>query len=65
MSEVRDNAVVADSRRDDLPNNFVGDLVRTPQGRMVVPPTCCPEGRDYGGGGWSVRPAVRSVFLDG
>ena len=27
---------------DHSPNNFVGDLVHTERGRVVVPPTCCP-----------------------
>src|ERR1700722_11625655 len=34
--------------RDDFPNNFVGDLVPTERGWVVVPPTCCPAGHDYG-----------------
>jgi hypothetical protein len=33
---------VADRRRDDFPNNFVGDLVKTDRGWVVVPPTCWP-----------------------
>lgn len=33
-------------RRDDFPNNFVGDLVRTDRGWVVVPPTCCPDGHE-------------------
>ena len=45
---------VADRRRDDFPNNLVGDLVKTDRGWVVVPPTCCPEGHDYGEDGWSV-----------
>ena len=45
---------MADRRRDDFPNNFVGDLVKTDRGWVVVPPTCCPEGHDYGEDGWSV-----------
>jgi hypothetical protein len=45
---------VADWRRDDFPNNFVGDLVKTDSGWVVVPPMCCPEGHDYGEDGWSV-----------
>jgi hypothetical protein len=48
------DGAVADRRRDDFPNNFVGDLVRTERGWVVVPPTCCPAGHDYGDGGWSV-----------
>jgi hypothetical protein len=32
---------VAETRRDDFPNNYVGDLVRTDRGWAVVPPTCC------------------------
>jgi hypothetical protein len=43
-----------DPRRDDFPNNFVGDLVPTDHGWMVVPPTCCPDGHNYGDDGWSV-----------
>jgi hypothetical protein len=38
-------------RRDEFPNNFVGDLVHTDRGWVVVPPTCCPAGHDYGDGG--------------
>jgi len=45
---------VAGPRRDDFPNNYVGDLVQTERGWTVVPPTCCPAGHDYGEGGWSV-----------
>jgi hypothetical protein len=45
---------VADRRRDDFPNNFVGDLVKTERGWTVVPPTCCLAGHDYGDPGWSV-----------
>ena len=33
------------------PNNFVGDLVPTDRGWVVVPPTCCPAGHDYADGG--------------
>jgi hypothetical protein len=40
--------------RDVLPNNFVGDLVHTERGWVVVPPTCCPAGHAYGDSGWSV-----------
>jgi hypothetical protein len=46
--------MVADQRRDEFPNNFVGDLVHTSRGWVVVPPTCCPAGHNYGDGGWSV-----------
>lgn len=45
---------MAEHRRDDFPNHFVGDLVATDRGWVVVPPTCCPEGHGYGDGGWSV-----------
>jgi len=45
---------VVDSRRDGFPNNFVGDLDETDRGWVVVPPTCCPDGHDYGDGRWSV-----------
>jgi hypothetical protein len=41
-------------QHDEFPNNFVGDLVSTERGWTVVPPTCCPDGHDYGDGGWSV-----------
>jgi hypothetical protein len=43
---------VAKSRRDDFPNNYVGDLVPTERGWVVVPPTCCPDGHYYGEPGW-------------
>ena len=33
---------MAEPRRDDFPNHFVGDLVHTERGWVVVPPTCCP-----------------------
>jgi hypothetical protein len=45
---------VTEPRRDDFPNNFVGDLVPTDPGWVVVPPACCPAGHEYGDGGWSV-----------
>jgi hypothetical protein len=45
---------VAEPRRDEFPNNFVGDLVQTERGWTVVPPTCCPDGHSYGDQGWSV-----------
>jgi hypothetical protein len=45
---------VAKPRRDDFPNNYVGDLVETPRGWVVVPPTACPDGHDSSDGGWSV-----------
>ena len=48
------NVAVAEPKRDDFPNNFVGDLVPTEHGWVVVPPTCCPDGHDYSDGGWSV-----------
>ena len=35
---------MGDPRRDEFPNNFVGDLVHTAHGWVVVPPTCCPDG---------------------
>jgi hypothetical protein len=41
-------------RRDEFPNHFVGDLVQTERGWVVVPPSACPDGHDYGDGGWSV-----------
>ncbi|HEY2085723.1 MAG TPA: hypothetical protein VGH54_06805 [Mycobacterium sp.] len=45
---------MAAPRRDDFPNNFVGDLVPPERGWVVVPPTCCPDGHSYRDGGWSV-----------
>ena len=45
---------MADLRRDDFPNHYVGDLVQTERGWVVVPPTCCPDGHRYGETGWSV-----------
>jgi hypothetical protein len=48
------NGPVAEPQRDDFPNNFVGDLVPTDRGWVVVPPTCCSAGHDYGDGGCSV-----------
>jgi hypothetical protein len=50
----RYNIAVDEQRHEDFPNNFVGDLVQTDRGWVVVPPTCCPAGHDYGDGGWSV-----------
>jgi len=44
---------VADPR-DEFPNNFVGDLVHTERGWVVVPPTCCPDGHAYTDPGWKV-----------
>jgi hypothetical protein len=41
-------------RRDEFPNHFVGDLVRTERGWVVVPPTCCPDSHPYSDPGWSV-----------
>ena len=46
------NVAVAE-RRDDFPNHFVGDLVPTDRGWVVVPPTCRPAGHAYGDRGWS------------
>jgi hypothetical protein len=51
---------MADPRRDEFPNNYVGDLVYTERGWVVVPPKCCPAGHDYGEPGWSVS----SVLFD-
>jgi hypothetical protein len=45
---------VTGPRRNDFPNNFVGDLVPTDRGWVVVPPTICPDGHDYNDPGWSV-----------
>jgi hypothetical protein len=47
------NVEVAEPR-DDFPNNYVGDLVPTERGWVVVPPTCCPVGHVYTDPGWSV-----------
>jgi hypothetical protein len=46
------NVAVTESR-DEFPNDFVGDLVHTDRGWVVVPPTSCPAGHDFGDGGWS------------
>jgi hypothetical protein len=35
---------VADPRRDEFPDNYVGDLVPTERRWVVVPPTACPAG---------------------
>lgn len=41
--------------RDEFPNNYVGDLVRTARGWVVVPPTACPQyGHPISDPGWSV-----------
>jgi hypothetical protein len=40
--------------RDEFPNHYVGDLVPTERGWVVVPPTCRPDGHDYSDRGWSV-----------
>jgi hypothetical protein len=45
---------VAESPRDEFSNSFVGDLVHTERGWVVVPPTCCPDGHAYTDPGWSV-----------
>src|SRR5271156_5753461 len=45
---------MAEPRRDDFPNNFVGDLVHTERGWVVVPPTACPDGH-----AWVNRLALR------
>jgi hypothetical protein len=39
---------------DEFPNNFVGDLVPTERGWVIVPPTACPAGHDYADAGWAV-----------
>lgn len=39
---------------DEFPNSFVGDLVQTERGWVVVPPTCYPAGHDCADRGWSV-----------
>lgn len=46
-------ASAAGKRADEFPNHFVGDLVETDRGWVVVPPTCCPAGHDFKEG-WSV-----------
>ena len=51
---------MAESRRDEFPNNFVGDLVPTERGWVVVPPTCCLDGHNYSDGGWSVSSVWRT-----
>lgn len=51
------NAAVAEPS-DEFPNNYVGDLVPTERGWVVVPPTCCPDGHDYNDPGWSVSLGV-------
>jgi hypothetical protein len=38
---------MAEPRRDEFPNNFMGNLVWTERGWTVVPPTCRPAGHDY------------------
>ncbi|MGB7871943.1 MAG: hypothetical protein WBM01_27405 [Mycobacterium sp.] len=38
---------MAEPRRAEFPNYFVGNLVWTERGWTVVPPTCCPAGHDY------------------
>ena len=45
---------MAKSRRDEFPNHFVGDLVPTERGWVVVEPTACPAGHAYTDAGWSV-----------
>ena len=40
--------------RDDFPNQFVGDLLRTDRSWVGVPPICCPDGHDYTDPGWCV-----------
>jgi hypothetical protein len=47
------NVAVAEPR-DEFPNHFVGDLVPTERGWVVVPPTSCPDGHNYSDGGWKV-----------
>ena len=37
-----------------FPNHFVGDLVETDRGWVVVPPTCCPDSHPTSDPGWSV-----------
>lgn len=47
-------------RRDNFSNNYVGVLVPTEGGWLVVPPTCCPDGHGYGEAGWSVNSLWRT-----
>lgn len=60
------NIAVVESPRDEFPSNFVGGLVHTGRGSVVVPPTCCPDGHAYTDAGWSVSSVwlvgVRRVF---
>jgi hypothetical protein len=53
------NVAVAESPRDEFPNHYVGDLVPTERGWVVVPPTCCPDGHADTDAGWSVSSAWR------
>lgn len=43
---------MAGLREDEFPNHYVGDLVQTDRGWVVVAPTSCPAG--HSGIGWSV-----------
>jgi hypothetical protein len=52
---------VAVPPHDAFPNNFIGDLVPTERGWVVVPPTCCPVGHAYSDRGWSVSSVL--VYL--
>ena len=54
LSEVRGYNIAVAEPRDEFPNNYVGDLVPTERGWVVVPPTCCADGHDYADPGWSV-----------
>jgi hypothetical protein len=40
---------VASPHADEFPNNFLGDLVQTERGWVVVPPTCCLDGHSLRG----------------
>ena len=54
LSGVRDTTSQWLEPRDKFPNNFVGDLVETGRGWVVVPRTCRLDGHAYSGPGWSV-----------
>lgn len=65
---------VAGRRRDEFPNHYVGELVQTDRGCVVVEPTSCPAGHEYGSGWFSQlrvvlmqqhRPHAMAVFQIG
>src|SRR5271168_3933416 len=49
---------MAKYRRDEFPSHYVGDLVPTERGWVVVEPTACLAGHPYGDAGWSVSSVV-------